>query len=113
NLPYLQLCVEGIRQHSAVAHQIILHINEGADGTKAWAVANGIEFTESTINIGICRAVNLAAQLVRHDYIVYMNDDMYPLPGWDKFLMNEIQELDTDCFLLSATMIEPVDTKNR
>jgi hypothetical protein len=42
-----------------------------------------------------------------------MNDDMYVLPGWDTILMREIIALDTDCFMLSATMIEPYETGNK
>ena len=42
-----------------------------------------------------------------------MNDDMYVLPDWDKNLLQEVQQLNTDCFMLSSTMIEPRDTKNK
>lgn len=113
NLTYLKLCVESIKRHSSFPHQILLHVNEGSDGTVEWARQNGLEFTHSAANIGICKAVNRASQLARHDYIVFMNDDMYALPQWDKILLDEIQQLNTDCFMLSATMIEPRDTGNK
>lgn len=112
NLAFVKLCVEGIRNNSSVRHQVILHINEGADGTLDWAKQNEIEFTYSEKNVGICMAVNQASGLARNKYIIYMNDDMYPLPYWDKVLMDEIELLDTDCFMLSSTMIEPYDTGN-
>jgi glycosyltransferase involved in cell wall biosynthesis len=112
NLPFLKLCVESIRKNSTFKHQILLHINEGSDGTLDWAKRNQIQFTHSSTNIGICKAVNLASELANQDYIVFMNDDMYVLPQWDKILAEEIQKLNTDCFMFSSTMIEPYVTNN-
>lgn len=112
NLTYLRLCVESIRAHSAEAHEIILHINEGADGTCDWAKEQGIAYTFSEKNIGICTAVNQAASLSSGTYIVYMNDDMYVCPGWDTALLDKIARFPDDCFMVSATMIEPRDTGN-
>lgn len=113
NLDFLELCIRSIHANSAFPHQVILHINDGSDGTLAWAMANNIQYTHSAENIGICRAVNLSAQKARHDYILFMNDDMYCLPGWDKALLDEAAQLKTDCFMLSGTMVEPYNTGNR
>jgi hypothetical protein len=43
---------------------------------------------------------------------VYMNDDMYVCPGWDKYIADEIKQAGTDCFMLSSTMIEPINYNN-
>jgi glycosyltransferase involved in cell wall biosynthesis len=113
NKLFLQLCVESIRSYSNFAHQIIIHVNDGSDGTLDWVRQEGLDYTYTTENEGVCIAVNLAAKLARFDYIVFMNDDMFALPGWDTELLKEIEKLSDDCFMLSATMIEPFDTKNR
>lgn len=110
NLDMLKLCVESIRQNSTFQHQIVLHINEGADGTQKWADTEGVAYTASPTNIGICQAVNLGFGKCKKDYIVYLNDDMYVLPEWDKHLADEIQNIDSQYFMLSATMIEPRPT---
>jgi GT2 family glycosyltransferase len=107
NLPLLKLCVESIRQHSAYTHQIILHINDGKDGSIDWAKQENLDFTQSSENIGICRAINLAAGLAKSDYILYLNDDMYVLPNWDTVLTAEIQKVKVSKWMFSATMIEP------
>ncbi|WP_323121668.1 glycosyltransferase family 2 protein [Burkholderia alba] len=112
NLPYLKLVVASLREHSRHAHQIIVHVNDGSDGTLDWVRGEGIEHTASPGNIGICHAVNLAAARATRDYIVYMNDDMYCCPGWDTALEARIARMPTDLFMLSGTMIEPVDTGN-
>ena len=112
NLALLQVCVRSIRQNSAYPHQIIVHVNDGSDGTLAWARANNIEHTASSRNIGICLGVNEAAMRATQDYILYLNDDMYCCPGWDTALVDTLKRLDTDLFMLSGTMIEPRATRN-
>jgi glycosyltransferase involved in cell wall biosynthesis len=112
NLPLLQLCVRSIRQNSAFPHQIIVHVNDGSDGSLDWVRAQGLTHTASPDNIGICLAVNEAAMHATQDYILYLNDDMYCCPGWDTALMNKLKQLDTDLFMLSGTMIEPRNTGN-
>jgi len=112
NYSYVKLCVESILKNSSEDCQIILHINDGSDGTLEWAKEQGLTYTFTPYNSGICIAVNMAAALAEKNYIVYMNDDMYCCPGWDKFLAIEIANLKTDNFMLSATMIEPNETGN-
>lgn len=113
NLSYLKLCIESIRKNSVYEHQILVHCNDGSDGSFEYLEEQNIEFTHSTENIGICKAVNLVSQNAKLDYIVFMNDDMYVLPEWDKILLDDIEQCDTNCFMLSATMIEPYDTGNK
>ena len=112
NLALLQLCVRSIRENSAYPHQIIIHVNDGSDGSLAWVQEQGITHSHSTENIGICLAVNESAMHATQDYILYLNDDMYCCPGWDTALLNKAGLLDTDLFMLSGTMIEPRDTGN-
>lgn len=113
NLTFLITLVESIRKNSTFEHQIILHINDGTDGTLEWANKQAdITYSQSTENIGICKAVNLAGALAYTDYILYINDDMYVCPNWDKYLWEEIQNIGHNLFFISATMIEFFDTKN-
>ena len=112
NLPYLKLCIKSIQKHSQIPSQIIIHINDGKDGSLEWARENQIDHTHSQDNIGVCRALNAASTLAQGDYIVFLNDDMYVLPEWDTTLMSEIQSIGEESFFLSGTMIEPRNTGN-
>ncbi len=113
NLEYLQLCVESIRRHAAFPHQIIVHVNEGNDGTLAWLNAQpDLDYTWSRDNIGICYSLNFARSLAKAEYLCYLNDDMVVLPEWDKHLCAEIDRIGHRLFILSATAIEPRDTGN-
>lgn len=112
NLAFVQLCVESIRKNSAYGHQVILHINDGSDGTLQWAKEQKLDYTHTPDNAGICMAVNEAGGLATKGYVVYMNDDMYVCPGWDTSIMDEITKAGTECFMFSSTMIEPVSHNN-
>ncbi len=107
NLPYLRLCVESIRRNSAMAHQVVVHVNDGSDGSLEWVRAEGLGHTRSERNAGVCFAVNAAAALATTDLIAYMNDDMYVCPGWDVALLEAVERIGHERFMLSGTMIEP------
>jgi glycosyltransferase involved in cell wall biosynthesis len=106
NLDYLKLCIKSIEKNSTYRHQVIVHVNEGTDGTLQWVKEQGYDYTYSAQNAGVCYAVNAAAQLAKTNYILYFNDDMYACPGWDKVMHEAIMENGTELFYYSGTMIE-------
>ena len=107
NLNYLKLCLKSLDLNSAYNHEIILHINDGSDGTLDFIKSKNYKYTNSNNNIGLCSSINKAAKLVSKKYILYSHDDMYFCPNWDKVLINEINTYNDDKFYLSGTMIEP------
>ena len=107
NLAFLKLCVESIRKNSTYEHELLIHVNDGSDGTLEWVKAEGLKYTHSPENIGVCYALNGLRPLVTTDYVLFMNDDMYVLPGWDAALYDEIQAIGHQMFFLSATLIQP------
>lgn len=113
NLPYLQLILKSIENNSHFEHQIILLINEGKDGTVEWVDKQSkIDYVHAKENIGICYGLNICRSLIKTDYVVYANDDMYMLPNWDLEIDKEIQNIGHNEFMLSSTMIEPTETGN-
>jgi glycosyltransferase involved in cell wall biosynthesis len=113
NLPFLQQCIESIRKNSTLQHQIIVHVNQGKDGSYEWVKSQqDIDYTYSLENIGVCYALNAARTLIRTPYLLYLNDDMYFCPGWDTALLEEIKSIGHELFFLSATMIEPIASSN-
>ncbi len=108
NLPYLQLCLRSIRENSALRHQIIVLVNDGSDGTVEWLrQQSDIACVHARENIGICLGLNVCRSLIAARYVVYANDDMYFLPGWDVAFQQEISRLSEKHFMLSVTMVEP------
>jgi len=113
NLEYLKLCISSIRKNSFFKHQIIVHVNEGKDGSLDWIKEqDDIDYSYSKENIGVCYALNICRTMVDTDYILYMNDDMYACPDCDKVLNDEIEKIGHKYFFLSSTVIEPVTLNN-
>lgn len=106
NLAYLKCCISSILKNSRYHHQIIIHVNEGKDGTLAWVREQGFDHTYSAENAGVCYGFNAPSALVRSDYMVLSDDDYYYAPDWDHYLMEELQKLDHIYFCLTGTMIE-------
>ena len=107
NLDYLKLCLKSLEKNSSFKHEIIIHINDGSDGTLNFIKTKNYKHTTSGDNIGLCSSINKAAKLVSNRYILYSHDDMYFCPNWDKVLLDEVKSLNHDNFYLSGTMIEP------
>ena len=113
NLDFLKLCIRSIEQNSACGHEILVHVNDGSDGTLEWVRQQGYKHTHSEENIGVCWALNGLRPLVTTDYIVFMNDDMYVCPKWDSVLYEEIVRIGHKRFFLSSTMIQPKEHPER
>ena len=92
NLAYLKLAISSIKKNSTFDNEIILHINEGSDGTLEYIKKNNFKFSFSKINDGICIGCNKAASLSKYNLILYGHDDMYFCPNWDNILINEVKK---------------------
>ena len=111
NLDYLKLCLKSIENNSSLDHEIIIHINEGTDGTKSYVENTNYKHTYSSINSGVCVAFNEAVKKATKKYIVLAHDDMYFCPNWDKVFKSEISILeDNSDFFLSGTMVQPFES---
>ena len=69
NLEYLKVCINSIRKNSKFSHQIIVHINEGTDGTLEYIKRYNLEYTLSTENIGMPKALNKHQTIKKRLYI--------------------------------------------
>ncbi len=105
NLNYLKLCINSLKKNSFYENEILVHVNEGSDGTIEYLKEKKIIFTHSKINVGLCKACNQISKKSNFDYILYSHDDMYFLPKWDKILINRVNELGDKKFYLSSIMI--------
>ena len=107
NIDYLKLCLSSIKKNSSYNHEIIIHINEGSDGTKSFLDRTDFNFTYSKVNAGVCVAFNEAAKKASRKYIVLAHDDMYFCPNWDKVFISELKKIpENSDFFLSGTMVQ-------
>lgn len=105
NLEYLKICIESIRKNSHYNHQIIIHINEGSDGTLEYVQNNNLEHSFSDKNIGMPKGLNKASKLTKKNYILISHDDFYYCPNWDVELVKEVNLINHKNFYLSSTMV--------
>ena len=111
NLDYLKLCLNSIKKNSSYDHEIIIHINEGKDGTKDYLDKTNFIFTYSKTNAGVCVAFNEAVKKASKKYIVLAHDDMYFCPNWDKVFLSELKKIpENSDFFLSGTMVQPFES---
>ena len=113
NIDYLKLAINSIKKNSKYEHEIILHINDGSDGTLEYAQKEGLIYTYTGINVGLCSSINKAATKISTKYVLYVHDDMYLCTNWDEILEKEITNLDHDLFYLSGTNYELRDIDNQ
>lgn len=112
NLDFLKLCINSIRDNSQSDHEIIIHINDGSDGSLEWVESQGIKYSHTQKNIGVCLAVNRLVAQASHDWVLYMNDDMVACPGWDTAFAKAIESSDTDLVLFFGTLIQADNGKH-
>ena len=105
NFHYLKFFLQSLKINSEFDHEIILHINDGSDGTLEYALKNNIKHTHSKSNIGLCSSMNNAYTLTTTDYILYAHDDMYFCKNWDIFLTDEIKNQNNNQYYLSGTNV--------
>jgi GT2 family glycosyltransferase len=105
NLKYLKLCVESLEKNSFYKNEILIHVNEGTDGTLDFLNNKNIKFTHSKTNVGLCVGCNKISKKSSYEYILYSHDDMYFLPNWDLVLINKVKTLKSNKFYLSSIMI--------
>ena len=105
NFHYLKFFLRSLKINSEFDHEIILHINDGSDGTLKYALENNIKHTHSKSNIGLCSSMNKAYSLTTTDHILYAHDDMYFCKNWDIFLINEINKQNNNQYYLSGTNV--------
>jgi len=105
NIEYLKVCLESLKKNSKYDHQIIIHINEGVDGSLEFVKKNNLNYTHSKENIGMPKALNQSSKLAIFDYILISHDDFYFCPGWDVEFVNELKNIDHKKFYLSGTMV--------
>jgi len=104
NIDYLDLACRSIEKNSAADHEVIVFFNEFDAACERWLGDRDVLHASSPENVGVCAAVNRASELMTTDYLCFLNDDMYVLPGWDTAL--EAYLGIADKLWLSGTAVE-------
>ena len=106
NINYLKICINSIKKNSKYNHEILVHSNNSTDETSLYLKENNIKEIKSDKNYGLCTALNQLAEQAKHDFLLFLHDDMYICPNWEDSLINEIKTHNHINFYLTGIMIE-------
>lgn len=117
NLNYLKIAVESVRKNSYYNDApFIIHAENCDDGTDEWLIENadryGITyFIDKTILgesvKGIGGSMNVCADNVETEYIMFLHSDFYVTPNWDKALMDTHNKYPNEKLWVNSHRVEP------
>ena len=116
NLEHLKLTIHSIKRNSFFTknkHRIYVHVQGTHKETMEYLTAEGIRYTFSSENIGLCKGTNGLTKFITSKYVCLMDDDMYVLPDWDRALVEfQIKYTLNYKAWICSTMIEPSQGPN-
>ena len=81
-LDRLRRCIERIRANVAIDHETVVVGGAANDGTSEWCAGQpDLRFIRETAREGACKAYNKGFRAATGTYVMWLNDDSYPLPG--------------------------------
>jgi GT2 family glycosyltransferase/Tfp pilus assembly protein PilF len=108
---FTQACVETlIRDRSRASFEIIVVDNGSSDGTAEYLAARAgyITILSPGVNLGFAKANNLAVKTAVGRYLVLLNNDTVPEPGWLDAMVETAASEDRIA-VVGAKLLYPVD----
>ena len=115
NFNYCKLTVDSIKKNSSFNHEIIVSVIEDYTNQKEieYFKKLNVKVFLNKLNKGFCTSINNGLKLATKEYVTLSDDDMYFLPKWDQYLIDEINLLGHSMFFLSSTMLEAKKIKKK
>lgn len=107
-LAHTRVCLLALTEHPPTAPCEIIVIDDGSsDGTaSALPQIQGLRYHRRASNGGFIAACNDGAALARGEYLVFLNNDTVPQPGWLDALLDAV-ERDPNAGLVGAQLLYP------
>ncbi|MCP4246949.1 MAG: glycosyltransferase family 2 protein [bacterium] len=94
-LAHLQRCITRIRSNVSIAHETIVVAGDTGDGTWDWLGAQpDLRVIREPEREGACRAFDRGFRAAVGTYVMWLNDDSYPLPGAVEAAVRMIEQPD-------------------
>ena len=112
NLNYLKLAVESVRTHSYYKDApFVIYAENCTDGTNEWLEDNeyDLEYYIETNEVpkGIGGGMNICAEMVRTEYIMFLHSDFYVSRFWDKMCLDELSKHESTPTWVFSHRVEP------
>ena len=115
NLPYLKIAIDSARKNSYFKDApFIIHAENCTDGTNEWLEENSktynltliIESNNEVVK-GIGGGMNICAEHVSTEYIMFLHSDFYVTKNWDKALLDIHEKYPTEKLWVNSHRVEP------
>jgi GT2 family glycosyltransferase len=115
NLPYLKLAIKSVRKNSYFKDApFIIHAENCTDGTNEWLFENRDKYNltlliePENINVrGIGGGMNICADHVETEYIIFLHSDFYVTKNWDKALLDIHEKYPNEKLWVNSHRVEP------
>ena len=104
-------CLVAVAENTRdVAHEVIVVDNASSDETaEQLSRLDNIRFTRNTANLGFARASNQGAAMAAGKYLLFLNNDTEPTPGWLRSMVAEV-EADPAVAVVGSKLLYPDGT---
>jgi GT2 family glycosyltransferase len=108
---YTAKCLAALAENTRdVAHEVIVIDNASSDQTaQALARMPGLRLHRNAENLGFARASNQGAAMARGTYLLFLNNDTEPTPGWLAPMVAELQR-DPAVAIVGSKLLYPDGT---
>lgn len=115
NLPYLKIAVDSVRKNSYFKDApFIIHAENCTDGTNEWLQENFEKYNltliiepDNKVVRGIGGGMNVCAEHVSTEYIMFLHSDFYVTKNWDKALLDVHEKYPTEKLWVNSHRVEP------
>lgn len=91
-LDYTRLCLESLRRHTRIPHELLIVDNASQDGTPEFLRSlEGLHVLTNPENLGYARACNQGIAAARGRHVVLLNNDTIVTHGWLEGLLGELE----------------------
>jgi len=105
---YTNQCLDGIMRNTGpIPYELVLVDNGSTDGTGALLTGRkeNVKIITNPHNLGFARACNQGAAAATGDYLVFLNNDTIPQPGWLEALAEAMETEKAD--ICGARLLYP------
>ena len=115
NLNYLKLAIESVRKNSYFKDApFIIHAENCIDGTNEWLKENQDKYNltliiepNNEVVRGIGGGMNICAENVKTEYIMFLHSDFYVSENWDKALLDIFEKYPNKKLWVNSHRMEP------
>ena len=109
---YTRQCIEALYKHTPKSlFEIIVVDNNSGDGTQSFLAgrSENIRIISNRQNLGFAKACNQGAKTASGKYLLFLNNDTVPLPGWLEEMVDSVNS-DADVGIVGSKLLYPDGT---